>query len=241
MRAILILALIFSQGTKVVGPAKIVGPTSIPLTSGITWTIPHDTVNTGCTLPTSSCSITIPSTTAGNAGILFMLASSNITISSITGATFTACRTVGGNINTCAAFQSGSGANDASYILSLPGGVTSLTVNLSGTESAFLSIEFVEIHRSTGTATLDASGAVTNTTCTLCSGVALTLSGTNEINVQTFAIDHNFGSPIINAPFTAGSAAGTSMGYVLNALNGMTPQWNQTPTGVSNGCALVFK
>jgi hypothetical protein len=199
------------------------------------WTAAHNTANTSCSLPTSSCLITIPATTQGNVGVIFMITASNLTISSITGGVTLF------PIPGCQQFQSGPGATDGQYTTSLPGGLTQFTVNLSGTESSFLSLEWHELRNSAGSATFDKSGSVPDATCTACAGVPLALTGNSDAVIQTMAVDHSFGVPIVNFPYVAGSDPNTSSGLLLNVSGNVIPVFNQTPTGLANGCAVAFK
>lgn len=128
-----------------------------------------------------TCSITVPSTTAGN--LLYVEASTEVSgdyISSISvGGTWviptTGCQQ---QITTPATLNI-----SCAYSLSATGGTTSISITMAGSSSA-VGIAIAEVHRTSGTWVLDTDAASTTAAGFTQNMQALTLSGTNDVIFQ---------------------------------------------------------
>lgn len=189
----------------------------------------------------TSCSLTIPSTTAGN---LIYIIDSNPGGATITAAdggdTFSPCS--GANIIITA-------TNDSlacAYTLSTTGGKTTITVTQSTSTAAEFGV--YEVSRSTGTFALDNQGSAQRTVSgNIFSGQALSLTGSNDVCFQgTYnpggAISANF----YQQPAPGGNLGGVSGGegstvIRLNDASGTAPTWltNQNVASSVNG--ICFK
>ena len=151
--------------------------TPAPVFNFANITSPNGAAEYNCS-PT--CSITIPSTTAGN--LLYVEASTEVYgdyISSISGGGTwvipTGCQeqiTTPSTLNVSCA-----------YVLSATGSTTSVSITLDGSSSA-TGLAVFEVHRTSGTWALDTDGATANTASFTPTLQALTLSGTNDVIFQ---------------------------------------------------------
>jgi len=198
---------------------------------GVTWTLVNSTFNPSCTVPSTTCATTIPAATDGNLLIIDTFTTENVTIASTSGGgTSTHC-------SNCSAFIPSSGATDISYITSVTGGTTSVSVTLSLSEDAFFAVQITEWHRSTGTATFDVSGNAEPTGCTACTGTALSLTGSDDLIFHAINEQHSFVS--IGSPYTVD--VNDVYCYLLNATTGTAPVLNQTPSGEAAFSSIAFK
>ena len=180
----------------------------------LTQTTQSDTCSAG-----SSCTIQIAATGAGSsyAGICFASnlngsTQNHLTSCTDTGGTadtFQSCTAVGGA--SCNNQGSGVGNTDAQLYLSGGGGNTSLTCNLASANTHAWTCGFQEFQTTLSGWSFDASGSAGNiTSSTTQSGVALTLSGTNDAIFQ--GLVSNSGACASISP----SGSGGSGGYSLN-------------------------
>jgi hypothetical protein len=161
------------------------GSAAIP----VGWTLLQDVgsiaITNGCATGGPACTFDVNPMTAGSVGVVFTYTGNNVFISSasITGATFHACPAGGSFNESCNAFNATGGSVDAEWETGHTAGTSSVTVTLSGSPTGEYFAEFVEIAPPPGqTVTgLDASGSVINTSCTTCSGIALTTTATDAI------------------------------------------------------------
>jgi hypothetical protein len=161
------------------------GSAAIP----VGWTLLQDigsiSAASGCATGGTGCTFNVLPMTAGSVGVVFTYTGNNVHISSasITGATFHACPAGGSFNELCNAFNATGGSVDAEWETGHTAGTEQVSVTLSGSATGEYSAEFVEIAPPPGqTVTgLDASGSVINTSCTTCSGVALTTTATDAI------------------------------------------------------------
>jgi hypothetical protein len=128
-----------------------------------------------------TCSITIPSTTAGN--LLFIEASTEVSndyISSISGGGTWVVPTMGcqEQITSPATLNV-----SCAYTLSATGSTTSLSITMAGSSSA-TGIAIYEVHRTSGSWVLDTDGATANAASFTPTLQPLTLSGTNDVVFQ---------------------------------------------------------
>lgn len=151
-----------------------------PNSPAATWTIVQVASKLTCTaasVTTSTCTISpITATTAGNTLLLMsalnMSASGPGTFSAASGdGTWTHCPSQANH----EADGAGQSQTDCAYILSATGGATSVSFTwgtLTGAGNVFIDAVLYEIHRSTGTATLETCGAGTATACTTVTSVS---------------------------------------------------------------------
>jgi hypothetical protein len=210
-------------------------------------------VNTQNCQPT--CTVTIPSTTAGN--LLFVGAAdrNSQNISSISCAP-TACTggsafTIPSGANSCqvtvtstAFFQS------CGYILSVPGGITSLSITMtSGSQTGFAVFEVSR--NDAGTWALDTNASVQNAATLNPTGPTLTLSGgtaAKEVVFQGYFADGGASAmtrqimphvPGIGTGFFPGGDAG--LGILLNTNLGDNAQYRYGSTNPTAMYAYAFK
>lgn len=181
----------------------------------------------------STCAVTLTQNTgSGNLLVISVSggASATRTISSISaGGTFVHC-------SNCSANAAGN-IVDQGWVLSSTGGVSSITVTLSGSATFFAEID--EYSTSSGPAIADTSGSGTEATCTSCAGKALALGGSNDVIVQV--ISPNGSASNITAPYSnPNDASASSTAGALNQSAGTAPTWTTT-SGVAAVAAVAFK
>lgn len=231
-------------------------PVPAQITSkGTIWSIIQDVIvpyngASPCSPPATTCAVPISATTSGDAGV-FLLTTSGTAISSISPGSWTHCTAQGGNLGTCNVVNATAEAEkDASYITSLPGGVTGYTVTLSGSEVNFITAEFTELRKVGGSIAADASGSLNDTTnCQnsswACLGPTLTLTGTNDAIICGYDAQHTPDNPVLYAPYRflngAPSNGGTNSGYLLGATTATVLQYTQISPGQAVAWCIAFK
>lgn len=201
------------------------------------WTMLQDTFyNPGCNVNTNSCTMRVLPTTKGSVWAIQIVTGNNVTITAANG--WTLC-------SNCHQYTGASGAQnmDAAYRIGTAAGTTSVTVTLSANATGFWGFAFVEFMPPAGSsASLDTSGSVTQTSCTVCTAVPLTLSATDA--VVEFQIEQrdngNEGWNSWSAPFFTDVV---NNGIYLNAPPGSmaAPKLTQSPSGTLGFSALAFK
>ena len=225
------LSLFLGQGIPFPG----FGP---PAAAGGTFAKTHIVSSSGCATNTNTCAITVAATVAGRIGVIMAgLPNGNGSISSISGAG-TWASPAG-----CDAYWSAHGQSVAcAYNLSETSGATTITVTWS-TSSPGLSVGFTyfEYSYSGASVSYDTSGNRAETVSgNPRNGVTLTLSGTNDVIVQSqiWISASSVGSPYGNFTAFAGSTGDAADNE--NTASGTAPSWtysaNQTPQ--FNGVAL---
>jgi hypothetical protein len=127
------------------------------------------------------------------------------------------------------------------YALNIKAGAKDITVSLSSAPTSQWLVEAIE-YSSTGTPAFDTAGNIDNTTtCTSCSGVGLTLTGTNDVIVQAAVCSacNSITSPYTN-PADIDTFANAEAGAV-NVSSGAAPTWKQSPKAPLAGSALALK
>jgi hypothetical protein len=203
---------------------------TVPSTTGTSSIV--QTASTFCT--SSPCAVTTATTGTGNLLYVGMSTSnSGITISSISG---------GGtwvHPGSCSASEptGGGGSSDVAYMLSSTSGTTTVSVTLSGAPGAVV-ITFAEVAYG-GSMALDVCGTrVQPTAATSVAGVALTLTGTNDIMFQVVNPAGSCSS--VSGSYTAWFNAGAGSAYLLNTTSGTAPTWTCT-SGTAALSAIAFK
>lgn len=200
-----------------------------------TWKYVQDSLLTGCSANSNSCSVgafNIIPTTAGTVWAVAIHTPNNVTISSVTGGggAWTLCPA-----SSCHVYNSMLGDNvDVAYNLSGSAGTSQVTINLSGNPGGFFGGNFFELLPPPGTTvSFDAVGTNSSTTCTTaCQGVGLTLSATDAvlqiIHGNSPATWNGWSSPYTTLPL--------GEGLYLNAPSGAL----SAPTVVTNGAGGTF-
>lgn len=208
-----------------------------------TWSLLHaNTCNTTCSDASTTCAVTVASTTAGSTLAVVVYTVNSLTVTGSTGGTFVHCPS-------CAGGTSGTGFMDGGYILSATGGTTSATVTISGTTSTTPWLACIlEYSSSLGTAIFDTSNSTADTTCTTCAAPALTLSGSNDLIIQAVTCTNTCATSatagfIGASPYTnpAVFPGGDGLGGGLNVTSYTAPNWSQSPTGAVRVLAMAFK
>lgn len=210
---------------------------SVP--SWATWTrVRHVTKSCGTA---SSCAIAITATAAGNLGVIVVgMASSTVTISSASGGgTWT-------HPGTCHATGSSQGI-DFIYNLSLTAGVTSVTVNLSG--STTFDAFYYEYSGTSSPFIFDVCGlANSQATTTTPKGGQITTTGANDVAIAMFvsAGTATAGAAVSPSPWTtpildAISADGIGATDALNFAATTTQPTFASSSAVACGASASFK
>jgi hypothetical protein len=220
-----------------------------PLTLNPGWTWLQDsvplhisggTVQDICVATASTCTFPVISTTAGSVWVALVGTSNNVTITATSG--WTLCPS-----SACHNFDALGFNWDIAYSTSGSSGTTSITVNLSGaagpTTGDLFYINFIELLPPAGfTGAYDTGGIVHSASCTTCSGVALTLTGTDAVIQATTGGDHTSFSQFSSPYFTEYiSNAGNVTGVALNTTSGTAPTIVAQPSGPMDGAAIAFK
>lgn len=176
---------------------------------------------------TPGCSLTIPSTGAGN---LLYLQAANIGGKYITGVTGGGTWLTPAGCDTVVPNQT-SWATSCAYALSSTAGVTTLNITM-GTGSSTNAFAEWEINTMDNPFTLDAIGShQNNTNSTGPSGVTLSLTGTNDVIFQSAFIGGGTSSvTLYPQPRIAGCGvqfycAQAGNAALLNTINGTAPLW----------------
>ena len=233
MKKIIAVALMFAVYMIPLRAAQYIAVPFTHVAASVNWTNPHFTY-LDCS-GSSACVVTIPSTTAGNA----------LVAAAITGLTTGNPATTGSGGGTwvhptgCSAFAS-PGSVDFLYLLSVTGGTTSVTINVT-TSNAFYGVAIWEVSRGTGTAAYDTCNTATTSTCTTCATPTLTFTGSNDAVFEVGNPDNN-----ISAISGTGYSFDTNsddlgLGHGLNITTGASVNWTQSPTGLVTESALSLK
>ena len=204
-----------------------------------TWTCQQG--GTGCTVTTTrdcsvggtSCSITVTSTHAHAVeAICEQSGSTSSLISSTSDGGFTAASGSHGT-------DSSAGGVECAYNLNATGSATSITCTFS--VSASNQCFFFEFTGTGSTFTFDTSNKVDSTSCTSCTGVALTLGTSNNyILVQTAGCSATCSA--INQSYTGVFFNGDGQAFKLNVSSaGTTPSWTSTSGNIAGGAIAIYE
>lgn len=187
------------------------------------------------TCATNPCtSVTIASTGSGNL-LVAVLGGSN-SAATITAISCTPSCGTWTHCASCISHDATAGTIDAEYILSSSSGGLLLSMTSSNTPDAMWFYEF------SSTATpflLDTQGTRDQTTAvTSAAGVTLTLTGSNDVIIQSGVCAANISS--ITTYTLNGNPNGNGSAYLLNTASGTAPTWTQT-SGRDAFNAIAFK
>jgi len=215
--------------------------------AGGTWTLhqfknwdsnSQGTGGSACT-GLSTCTVTTVAPTAGDIVLVVatMAAASSKTLSTptMTGQTFTHCTNGGGSATT-------EGWFDCWYTLSAAASGTSVVCPASAA-TLYMNCAVYDYHWSGSSITADNQAAVTtDTSCTTCAGVGLTVAGT-DVAVQ-MSIGANNITAISDATYAnpANFTDGVGSCGKLNASGTLTtPNWTQSSAGAATNFGLTFQ
>lgn len=178
----------------------------VVLLVGLAWCVPvHATwtlvqQKNSASASASPIAVTVTSTGSGNL-LVAAVENQTSTATAISAVTAGACNTTW----THAPSTNGvtPGAVDMYYCTSSASGQTSISITSSGCASATCAGVIWEASSSLGTIAIDSgatpSGLKSDTTCTACAGVALTLSGNNDFTAAIASCGGSCSSPVTGA------------------------------------------
>lgn len=148
--------------------------------------------------------------------------------------------------NTCQITLSGGYALSCGYVLSSNAGVVSLSVTMSGNTNASFAIW--ELASASGPFSFDVEGAATNNPSFDPSGVALALSGSNDVIFQSAFVPGGTSSvsfyPMPRVPPGGQGAmfmnANAASVVLLNTANGAAPLWVNQQNNATVVSAVAF-
>lgn len=140
--------------------------------------------------------------------------------------------------NECRAFGFARGTLCA-YVLTSKAGATSVDVTFNSAPSGGV-LEAREYAYTASSISVDAIAAANDGPCTACSGVPLSLTGTNDVIVQFVSVTSNVLS--ITPPYANLSTNGNAgFADLLNTTSGTPPVWSQSSLGPASVAALAFR
>lgn len=216
---------------------------SFALLPSSTWANQAVVQSTGgaCSIASASCSITVTALGAGHllyCGVNYG-GTSQVTLTNCTG---------GGTYSVDAGCRAFDATNDigleCAYVLSSTAGATTITANLSAAPTSFYEIEVAEISFTGTSMAKDNSGnADDTTTCSPCSGVTLTLSGVNDIIIQSIVALNRATSITGGYTLLTGTHFDGGYAFLNNTITGTAPNWTlfMGGTGPAVVNAIAFK
>ena len=203
----------------------------------------------------ATCNVVITQPTAGN--LLVFLAFGFAGSGSITPAAPTSTPSAGTWVECQSTRKSALNGASSAFVMAgcyyslsaASSGPTTITWNWSGSTTGTV-VDLIEINRSSGTWTYDTSNSTTDTSCTSCTGQALTLSGTDYVIQFAGGIatsSHNLSA--LGSPYTSfsdiGNYGATYVGAGVAGANGVTngaaPTWTLAVGDVLPVGAVAFK
>jgi hypothetical protein len=225
---------VHAQGGQI-GLLGVGGPSGLSLSPG--WTYLQDVNNNADCSGATTCTfgVAFPATTAGSVWVAALFTGNNVTMSSVSGGggTWTHCPT------SCHNFTTPSNV-DAMYNLTGSSGTTNITVTASANGSGGYGIEFIELLPPSGyTASIDATGSNGSSSCSSCTGVGLTVTGTDAI-VQLPTVNNGLDLwNLFSSPYTTTTFGN---GIALNTSSGTAPTFQQSGGASTAAVAgLAFK
>jgi Ig-like domain-containing protein len=190
-----------------------------------------------------SCSLSIPATGSGH---LLYIEAADMTSSHISSISGGGSWIVPTGSNTCQIMLSGSDALSCGYVLSSTAGVSSLSVTMSGNTNASFAIW--ELASASGPFSFDVEGSASNNPSFAPPGVALALSGSNDVIFQSAFVPGGTSSvsyyPMPRVPpggqgtmFLNANAASV---VLLNTTNGNAPLWVNQQNNATVVSAVAF-
>lgn len=207
------------------------------------WDSFGGTGGSGCASSTNTCTVTVSSIGAGHVLIVYgySIDTNANGLSSINGETITDC-------SACKSTNTSFTQADIGYVLSTTGGETSITCTFSDSSSTYMGCGIIELSK-TSSATFDTGNVTTSSGCgASCSGLALTISGSQEAIIQVIA-PHIDNASAITGGYTlvcsgssgGGSCDGFGTAYLLNTSSGSAPTWTLQSNQQITANAIAIK
>lgn len=193
-----------------------------------TWTFVQTATTATCTSTSNTCAVSgLATLGAGHVVIVIMDITLSATISSVSdgaGSTWNLCPTSECHNGTLSAKQI-----DMAYTINELGATATITVTRSNSTSATWRVRAYEF-APTGSVSYDKGGnSASSSATTAPPGVALTLSGSNDVIVQAI-----FGGTVtaIDGAYNGNGTFSTNFAwaYALNTTTGTAPTWTQAST-----------
>lgn len=205
------------------------------LTADATLTYVQSPQTSSCSTSSATCAITVTSTGGGDVGVMLVDygASTSKTISSMSCGANAWTRNPTG---TGQFLSAASGGAALAYNLNLSAGVTSCSVTMSGIPAFGWDLQFWE-YRHAGAVSLDsANGKTISTAQTNPTGIAFTLTGTNDVIVQQMVFTASPSAINLSYGHLNTSQAGADL---ENTTTGTAPTWTAASgTGIANAIAI---
>jgi len=203
-----------------------------------TFTLVQHVFSSACNVSSATCNVTVASTGTGHLILIGMSISNADFITSVSGA---GTYTVPGG---CEGADSTTSSTSCAYNLSSTSGVTTITVTRTSTTTGTWRCEVLELSSTATPFVLDVVGnrdQSTNTTTP--AGVTLTLSGSNDVILQTAQSSTGQTSISINAPYTIETCGANRMCFAwsLNTTSGTAPTWTMASSGHAALGAIAIK
>jgi hypothetical protein len=190
----------------------------------------------------TSCAVTLAQSTTGSTHLLIAevnIGAGSATITALTDSasqTWTKC-------TACTAINGAANGVGVWYIIGTSSGVTSVTATISVTNDA-RGITVYEFSTDQSAFTFDVGGNRAVTTCTSCAGVALTLTGSNDVIVQIMYSSTGHTYTAIDTGYTEDfgntGSAGQGAAHLLNTTTGTAPTWTASTTQPAAASAIAF-
>ena len=247
-----ILGFLFMAQGGVIGPKGVIGPNGVlgAAAGGATntFTLVQGPIYSGTTGPCGNqvtCATTVTALGSGHLLVLqgFTSQGSAIYISSVA-CTSSSCGTwvvpTGAGYQINDASGGAPGALSSAYVLSSSSGATTVTITWNNASpGGGAHATFWEYSYTPGPCALDIGGTVPDAVCSSCPGVALSLTGTQDVILQELASDTASPSAITTyTNFANGSFTGWA--DLENTSSGTAPTWTET-SGHTVGIAIAFK
>lgn len=210
---------------------------------GGTWALVQHPKSASCSGASASCTVTLSQNTTASTLLTVWVgiysSTSGIKIASVSG---------GGSWNlcsgsACAATISCCGANvmtDQAYNTAATGGAASVTITVDSAPGNTWTAGVNEYSYSGASKSYDGGNNTTSTNCTSCAGPTLTMSGNNDVIVQTIAQGNTITA--ISAPYTNPDDSTTSgMAGAINQATYSQPTWTQNAVAPAAMSALAIK
>jgi hypothetical protein len=212
------------------------------------FSLVQDTV-TSCPASSANCTLTVTATGANHTGVIFGI--NNGTIN-----TFLSTITQSGTCNVpwvlpvLSQWSGGSttGAGSIAYCLSLAGGATSIPITWTTASPGFSGVPFLEYASTAAAVILDPGAVPVSTVASAFAqnsqlGVALTISGTNDLIIQGTLFNGVVVTSITTPYGNSLSFLGSGIAAVAdseNTTNGSAPTWGASGSGAQRGNAIAF-
>ena len=203
-----------------------------------TWSVVNTTTGQTSGSGGSSITLTIPSTAAGSALVVFS-ASSHNSPSAISSVTSNTGSPVWVHPTGCSANDTTNGEVDGAYCLAIPTGTTSVTVNWAAGNGTFGTMTVYEIANTVGIAFDNCNATDDSTSSTSLAAPSLSITGGNDIFLQA-CLSANVSS--INLSYTLTTDQNVNgFAYLLNQPSYSAPTWTNSPAAPGAVAVIAMK